>query len=149
MSHLKPKEKKHVKVIVILAVTGLLLEKVSEKSTRVKEGGNPAVTHIGAQIDEFLKPYPESRRNELIKRINTIRVRLTKNIGHLQIENAFVGALEVLTDEKLLKTKVGTRLDFIVGNFRTNLANIKENLPINEKEVAELRKHLLSALRQV
>ena len=63
--------------------------------------------------------------------------------------NAFVGALEVLTDEKLLKTKVGTRLDFIVGNFRTNLVNIKENLPINEKEVAELRKHLLSALRQV
>jgi hypothetical protein len=147
MQPLTKREKAHVKIIVILAAVGLLLEGISKKSTFI-EGDSPAAQQIGAQIDEILKSYKEDRRQQIIAKVQKTRIRLTKSVKNLQVENAFIGALDVLTDGTV-KTKTGTRMDFIVQTFRTNLANIKEHLPYNENEVQEFRKRLLTTLRAV
>jgi hypothetical protein len=146
--HLTAKEKSQSRLVLSLVVTALLIEKVGGS---LKEGqlptDLPAVRECTLLVDEILEKHEKTRRDKMIARLQTIRVRLTKQVSKLSLEAGLVGALRYITSDNV-KPKPATRLAYIKDMFTENLKTIETVAKFNNKEAEifekELRKHLRS-----
>lgn len=140
MANLNKKNKQQCQLVFLMLVVSLLITE-QEKSLGKTEGNNPAVSNCTAMIDEIFAAHAkdEPTIHAMHKRINAHRVRFTKRVKDIPINAGLIGALELLTSD-FIKSKPGTRFDFIVGTFRTNLSNIKRTVDYDEEHAAEFKK---------
>lgn len=132
MSPLSKRNKAKAKVVFTLLVVSLLLEKTDNDVNKTDEV-NPAVSQCTTMIDELLKSVPIAEREQIIAKVQTARIRFTKKIGKFATTDGLIGALQLLTSG-YIKTKKGTRLDYIVNIFQENLDAISGAIPHDKKQ---------------
>lgn len=147
-SPLTPKEASEAKASFSLVITALFLQEIARGIEPEGTVDNPAVSMCTEMVDDFLKRHDEERRNLMIARINGARVRLTKRVKSLDLGNALVGSLRVLSGDQFI-SKPGTKFDFIRQNFRSNLSDIEKSMELDQKEVAEFQRAMRNAFDRI
>ena len=146
---LTKKEKAQCKVVLALLVTSLLIQRVGAK---VLDENNqqdlPAVVECTNMIDEILRDANPERRAMMVEKIQTARVRLTKKVSKFDISASLVGALQYVTSGKI-KTKPGTRLDFIVTTFGQNLEVMQQTVPEHAVSARQFELELAKAINAI
>jgi predicted house-cleaning noncanonical NTP pyrophosphatase (MazG superfamily) len=132
-SKLSNHNQKVAKVCFAFTIVALVLRKLKEIAEMPDDQEDPAISQCIALIDDILEALPTSERNLVVERINHARVSFTKNVRTLPAEAGLIGCLEVVTSG-MFKTKVGTRLDYIVATFKSNLEMIREHTEYDERQ---------------
>lgn len=139
--------KKECQVIFMLLVTSLLLQE-ADKEAGESSSNNPAVSQCIAVIDMLLKKQDDHTRNMMVERIQSNRIRFTKNVENLTTSSSLIGALRLLTSD-YIRTKPGTRLDFIIQTFKGNLKNMELLITFRESDAQEFQTKLKEAVQKV
>jgi hypothetical protein len=146
---LTKKEKAQCKVILALLVTSLLIQRVGSKVLDENtEQDLPAVVECTNMIDEILRDMEPARRDLAIQKIQTHRIRLTKKVAKFEVSACLVGALQYIASGKI-KTKPGTRLDFIVQTFSKNLEVMQKTVPEHSQTANEFQQELAKAINAI
>lgn len=127
MANLSRKTKVQCQVIFGMLVPAMLLQ------NHAKEQGlptdNAAVKACIAMIDELFATHGEDTDtiNAMNRRINAHRVKFTKKVQDVNTVDGVIGAMLCLS-RGIIKTKAGTRLDWIIQNFTQNLGHMQRVL---------------------
>ncbi len=129
-------------------VIALLLKETDKQAGCDEAYVNPAVTQCVNLMDELFAMNDEPARNEMVNRITKHRKKLTAKVADFATINCLVGSLELYTSG-FIASRPGTRLDYVIQTFRTNLPAIKRSLPTDEKQIAEASKELKARIRKL
>lgn len=142
-------EKAQCRVILALLVTSLLIQRVGSKVIdEPPEQDLPAVVECTRMIDEILRSADEHRRNLMIEKIQLHRIRFTKKVSRLDISASLVGALRYMASGKI-KTKPGTRLDYIVSTFAANLEVVQKTVPEHSETAKVFEREMSKAIASI
>lgn len=144
---LTAKNKVECQVILSLIVVALLLNELDKEAGKTEGEDGPAVKQCTALINELMVRNDEKTRKLMEKRINVNRVKLTKKIKDHKIADALIGALTVLTSG-FIRSKPGTRLDYIITMFRANLPNMTLLTKYDPDKADECAEHIKQAIRK-
>ena len=147
MASMNKQRKTECQVIFMLLVISLLLQEV-DKEAGDTNPKNPAIDSCTAMIDDLLRKQDEATRALMIKRIDAHRIRFTKKIGELTSTSGLIGALRLFTSG-YVRSKPGTRLDYIIQTFAGNLANMEELIPYKKKDAETFFKHFKVAVQKI
>ncbi len=148
-AHLTPKEKSQCRVILALLVSSLLIQRVGQKVLDPETKDDlPAVVECTQMIDEIFRSAEEGRRKIMVDRIQLIRLRLTKKTSRMDVAGAMVGALDYITSGSI-KSKPGTRLDFILQTFASNLDVLRKTVPEQNKTAKAFRSEFAKAIKSI
>lgn len=147
MPSLNRQQKAKCQVSFILVIVSLLLEQARKEAN--EETPNAAVSECAAMIDTLVKSTPEGiTRNEMLRRINLARVRLTKRTADLTTTSAVIGSLRLLTGG-YVKSRPGTRLNYIIDTFKANLPGMEAHLTFKEQDAAKFKSMLKEATARI
>lgn len=147
MASMTKQRKTECQVIFMLLVISLLLQEV-DKQAGDANPKNPAISQCTSMMDDLLKKSDDATRDAMIKRIDIHRVRFTKKIGKLAATSGLIGALRVFTGG-YVRSKPGTRLNYIINTFAENLANMEELIPFNKDETVLFEKEFKIAVKKI
>lgn len=146
MPSLTKRNKTECKVIVTVLAVAMLLKKIDEKVN--KEDNNLAIDSCTNYIDSILQDKSEEKRSLMHKKIDTARIRLTKKTNSIDLVSGLVGALRYFTGGSI-KTKTGTKLDFMKTKFRKNLSNIESQFDYDEESAKTFEKKLREVVNSI
>lgn len=136
------------KVCFSFTIVALVLRKLKEIADIPDDTRDPAISQCVALIDDILEPLEENERKAVIDRVNKARRSFSKSVHHYPAEAGLVGSLEVVTSG-LFKTRVGTRLDYIVNTFAKNLDSIKENMEYDEQKASAFASKFKKTIKRI
>lgn len=137
MANLNRKNKKQCQIVLAMLVPALLMQK-SDTDAGLDPTKNAAVTSCMNMIDEIFASHADDQPtiDAMRKRIDAHRVRLTKKVAKFDTVDGLIGALQLL-GSGFIKSKAGTRLDFILATFKANVANMKIVMPYSQEQADE------------
>lgn len=129
-----------------MLVTSLLLQE-GDKAAGNEGKDNPAIQNCIAMIDElFARHKDDPATIEAMKaRINAHRLKFTKKVRDYTTTDGLFGALQLL-DSGFISSKPGTRLDYIIATFSSNLTHMKQLLPYSQEKTDEFQQKLKAAI---
>jgi hypothetical protein len=137
MANLNKRNKKECQIILAMLIQALFMQE-TDKLTGNDPTENPAISNCMAMIDELFAKHnadPATLRAMRL-RVDAHRKRFTRKVKHLPLECGLVGALQYLTSGNI-KTKAGTRLDYIVTVFAQNLKLVKDVVEFEQDKADE------------
>lgn len=149
MSNLNKRNKVQCQVILGMLVPALLLQQ-ADKGTPQEGKPNPAVNNCIAMIDEIFASHADDQPtiDAMRRRIDVHRVRFTKRVSRYNTEDGVIGSLQMLSSG-LIKSRAGTRLDYIINTFSSNLSTMKVRLKYNQENADAFEKLLKEAIIKI
>jgi hypothetical protein len=139
--------KTECQVIFMLLVISLLLQEV-DREAGDENAKNPAVDQCTRMMDDLLARVDEQTRRAMIERIQQYRVRFTKKVANITTTSGLIGALRLLCGG-FVRSKPGTRLNYIIQTFAGNLSNMEKLIPFKEDDANKFFKEFKLAVTKI
>lgn len=138
---LTKKHKAKVKVCFATLIVALLIERIG-KQLGLDSDRLPVLSQCTTLIDDILTSETDiPARDEIIKRIQINRSKLTTKIRNLDAGTCLIAAIEYYTGSRF-KSKPGTRLDYIRSTLKENAKQLSIHLELNEEHAVIFKKEM-------
>jgi hypothetical protein len=138
---LTKKQNDQARFIASLVIVSALLQSIAEQTGQTSD--NPAISECVKHIDTMLAGADDETRTKIIRKVQTLRIRISKKVSKLDVGSGIVGALEYLTTT--FKAPPASSSAFIIDNFRRNLETIKSGVPYRDSD----RKKFIAVMKEV
>lgn len=149
MANLNKRNKVQCQVVFAMIIPALLLQQ-GDKEVGDEGKPNPAVDNCVAMIDEIFASHANDQPtiDAMHLRINAHRVRFTKKVAKYNTQDGLIGALQLL-ESGLIKTRAGTRLDYIIQTFSQNLPIMRKHLTYDQKAADKFQDEFKNAIIKI
>lgn len=121
------------KVVLVFTVLGLLMQRI-DKAAGHAEATNAAYSYCTKSIDETISDLPQHVRQEIERRMNRARVKLTAEVKDIGLEAGFLAMLRFI-DEGNIKYKQGTIRAFTLENMKGKREVLETTYKGSQKDI--------------